>query len=93
MVLAVMAHFFPAPSTSDLYCNKPDEYDRVTSPEVFSSLVPGGLMTELRKTGEHASYLPDFLRAHLFVHESRVVFVRQSHSYDCFQLSIDLTFI
>ena len=51
MVLAVMAYFFPAPSTSDLYCNKPDEYDRVTSTEVFSSLVPGGLMTELLKTG------------------------------------------
>lgn len=51
MVLAVMAYFFPAPSTSDLYCNKPDEYDRVTSPKVFSSLVPGGLMTELLKTG------------------------------------------
>ena len=65
MVLAVMAHFFPAPSTSDLYCNKPDEYDRVTSAETFSTLVPAGLMAELLKTGQNASHLLHVFFSHV----------------------------
>jgi hypothetical protein len=52
MVLAVMAKFFPAPGASDLYCNKPSEYDRVMVPETFSSLVPLELMKKLHETGE-----------------------------------------
>ena len=73
MVLAVMAHFFPAPTTSDLYCNKPDEYDRVTSLETFSSLVPQGLMTELRKTGKAYQFTIEF---HLFLFFSFITFFR-----------------
>ena len=60
MVLAVMAKFFPAPGASDLYCNKPSEYDRVTAPEIFSSLVPLELMKKLHETGEALSSLTFF---------------------------------
>ena len=51
MVLAVMAKFFPAPGSSDLYCNKPSEYDRVVAPDTFSSLVPSELLAKLHLTG------------------------------------------
>lgn len=51
MVLAVMAKFFPAPSTSELYCNKPSEYDRVVAHDVFTSLVPPELLAKLHLTG------------------------------------------
>ena len=52
MVMAVMAHFFPAPAASDLYCNKPSEYDRVTKADTFSSLVSKDLLGKLHSTGD-----------------------------------------
>ena len=52
MVMAVMTHFFPAPAASDLYCNKPSEYDRVTNADTFSSLVSQELLGKLHSTGK-----------------------------------------
>ena len=52
MVMAVMAHFFPAPAASDLFCNKPSEYDRVTNVDTFSSLVSQELLGKLHSTGK-----------------------------------------
>ena len=51
MVFAAMTKFFPAPGSSDLYCNKPSEYDRVTQPETFNSLVSTDLLDKLHSTG------------------------------------------
>lgn len=51
MVLAVMAKYFPAPNASDLYCNKPAEFDRVSTPETYATLVPSELSTKLSATG------------------------------------------
>lgn len=51
MVMAVMSKFFPAPGASDLYCNKPHEYDRVTNCDIFASLVSNELLEKLNSTG------------------------------------------
>lgn len=51
MVLAVMAKYFPAPGSSELYCNKPAEYDDVTKEETFRRLVPAELAEKLSKAG------------------------------------------
>ena len=50
-MLAVMAKFFPAPGSSEFYCNKPSEYDEVVDKEVFSSLVSSELASKLYGTG------------------------------------------
>ena len=52
MIFAVMAKYFPAPSDSSSYCNKPSEFDRVTGADVFSSLVSEELTVKLNQTGK-----------------------------------------
>ena len=67
--MAVMAHFFPAPAASDLYCNKPSEYDRVTNADTFSSLVSKELLGKLHSTGDFS-----------LIFESSPFFVSSSYS-------------
>ena len=75
MVMAVMAHFFPAPAASDLYCNKPSEYDRVTKADIFSSLVSKELLGKLHLTGDFS-----------LIFESSSFFVSSSYSAPLFFL-------
>jgi len=47
LVLAAMAHFFPAPGKADDYCNAPAEYTRITS----AGIVPAELLAAMDKAG------------------------------------------
>ena len=51
LVLSVMATYFPAPGSPDLYCNKPADFTQAAAAATFSALVPADLAETLRGTG------------------------------------------